>query len=375
MNPYKCCANCHYGEMKEEWKTCTVANRFEVSNHGRVRTKAKGRILKGSKRDGYVTFNLQTKHGQKHMFGHRLVTFTFLPKDNNEDRKFVNHLDGNKANNHLPNLQWVTQGENSKHAVRTGLCGSRHVPVLQISMEDKKTVMKEYGSVTEAAKAMGALSQKGSITNVCRGITQSAFGFHWQYKFKAKQMEYATDLEGEVWKPYETKREKNLEVSNYGRMRNTSKHCMVNLCFRANGYVSAGGTLLHIAVAKLFVKNPDPEHKTVVNHKDHDKRNNHFSNLEWMTTQENVQHGCNKPVNQLDKEGNFIKRWNSATEAAKALNILACNISICIKRKSKTAGGSRWEHAAREPTTTTMTTTEITTTTTTTTTTITTTKR
>lgn len=55
----------------------------------------------------------------KPVFAHRLIAMTFIP--NPDDRPQVNHIDGNKANNHVDNLEWVTAQQNVVHAVETGL--------------------------------------------------------------------------------------------------------------------------------------------------------------------------------------------------------------------------------------------------------------
>lgn len=68
---------------------------------------------------GYVCIKL-TKGGiNKHRLIHRLVAETFIP--NPDDKREVNHIDGNKLNNNVCNLEWVTSSENKLHALRTGL--------------------------------------------------------------------------------------------------------------------------------------------------------------------------------------------------------------------------------------------------------------
>lgn len=65
-----------------------------------------------------------TGDGQKRTFRvHRLVAMAFLP--NPQNKKEVNHIDGNKENNSLENLEWSTRQENAQHAVDTGLIKPR----------------------------------------------------------------------------------------------------------------------------------------------------------------------------------------------------------------------------------------------------------
>lgn len=67
-------------------------------------------------RDSYVEYVLTTKLGKKHFLGHRLVALAFIPKE--ENKNYVNHKDGNRQNNNISNLEWVTQSENITHSWR-----------------------------------------------------------------------------------------------------------------------------------------------------------------------------------------------------------------------------------------------------------------
>lgn len=96
-------------EEKEEWKITTQDEHYKVSSEGRV--SHEGRILSGSiHKDGYIFVNIRGKQYAKH----RVVAEAFIP--NPEGKPFVNHIDGNKQNNKVKNLEWCTQSENIKHA-------------------------------------------------------------------------------------------------------------------------------------------------------------------------------------------------------------------------------------------------------------------
>lgn len=69
-------------------------------------------------RDGYVEFVLTDKYGLKrHIQGHRIVAELFVPKK--PGCEYVNHIDGNRRNNIVENLEWVTQSDNLKHSYQT----------------------------------------------------------------------------------------------------------------------------------------------------------------------------------------------------------------------------------------------------------------
>jgi hypothetical protein len=109
---------------------------------------------------------------------------------------------------------------------------------------------------------------------------------------------------------------------------------------------------IHILVAKLFVNNPDnlPE----VNHKDSNRANNHYKNLEWVTRLENIHDymrkgrgnwPARKPVYQYDMNGVFIKEWDSPQTAAKYYNCTDELIQQAASPNNKnciTAKGFKW---------------------------------
>jgi hypothetical protein len=113
----------------ERW--VAIDDVYEVSDHGRVRSvdrtvmksdgKAyflKGRLLVNMNDRGYMQVSLGRGKNQSAKI-HRLVALAFIP--NPENKITVNHIDGNKSNNHVSNLEWATYKENNNHAQRTGL--------------------------------------------------------------------------------------------------------------------------------------------------------------------------------------------------------------------------------------------------------------
>jgi len=117
---------------KEIWKHVYHAKDYEVSSHGRIRravdareriNSERGRLmsLKPDKRTGYVRVSLRARDGKllREQL-HRLIGREFLGPHRKGAQ--INHLDGDKTNNHVTNLEWTTPQENVKHAWRVGLC-------------------------------------------------------------------------------------------------------------------------------------------------------------------------------------------------------------------------------------------------------------
>lgn len=101
---------------------------YEISNLGRVKSlpKVVGRRIKPESflkirisKQGYKMVSLCKQYTVFNASVHRLVAEAFIP--NPEHKETINHIDGNKLNNAISNLEWATQHENNLHAYRTGL--------------------------------------------------------------------------------------------------------------------------------------------------------------------------------------------------------------------------------------------------------------
>lgn len=161
---------------QEQWKDIIgYEGLYQVSTNGRVKNLRRNRILNGNiKRNGYVRVCLHHSDGSLwDITIHRLVGFAFLP--NPENKPQINHIDRNKTNNMLDNLEWVTSQENVIHSVLTGRpsCAKK---VQQLDMDEK--LIKVWNSITEAGKE--GFNQAG-ISSVCSGRYKHHRGFKWKY--------------------------------------------------------------------------------------------------------------------------------------------------------------------------------------------------
>lgn len=194
--------------MKEIWKPIEgYEGLYEISNFGNVKSlarswnfrdygngkvqvvKSKEKILKNTiSKCGYMQARLSknNKHGLKSV--HRLVAQAFIP--NLENKPQVNHIDGNKQNNRVDNLEWCNNSENQLHAWKLGLqtpywkgkFGKDHIHSKKVMQYDKnKNLIKIWDSVNEASKTLNI--DDASISRCCLHYKyrHTAGGFIWEY--------------------------------------------------------------------------------------------------------------------------------------------------------------------------------------------------
>ena len=182
-------------------------DKFSLTNNrfNKMKRKVKGRILKPhlNKRTGYLQVILSNDKNKKIWLVHRLIALTFIP--NLENKEQVNHIDGNKHNNNVENLEWVTCSENMKHAFKTNLnhsnfkvqsginhhfYGKHHSNEAKeksrinhckkiIQYDKNYNLIKIWKSIQEVEKNLNI--NNGNISECCRGKRKSAGGYIWRY--------------------------------------------------------------------------------------------------------------------------------------------------------------------------------------------------
>lgn len=136
----------------EIWKPISSYQDYLISSYGRV-LSLKGelpRILKpGNDGRGYLMVRLYKDSKDKHQNVARLVATAFIP--NPETKPQINHVDGNKNNNQVINLEWVTGSENQKHAIKTGL---NKVVTSKITASQAIEIFQKYHSGKYTQRAL-----------------------------------------------------------------------------------------------------------------------------------------------------------------------------------------------------------------------------
>lgn len=181
---------------QEIWKDVLgFEGAYQVSNFGGLKSfkiVLTGRILSNTEKDGkYFSVVLEYKKKVRYVRMHQLVAEAFIPNLNN--KKCLNHIDGNKQNNRVDNLEWCTYKENHDHAMREGLANikgmnnyNQHIrpfPILQFDLDGN--FIAKYDNSTDAGKATGVcqrnILQVACKTEYKKGMTRKqAGGFIWK---------------------------------------------------------------------------------------------------------------------------------------------------------------------------------------------------
>lgn len=279
---------------------------------------------------------------------HRIVVLTWKPIDNPKELE-VNHIDGNKFNNIVCNLEWVTKQQNIDHANSVGLVprGLKRHAVKQLDMQGN--LIAEHESITTACVAIeqDPLAKTTQLSAVCLGKRYSAYGYRW---------EYATNLidhDGDNWRVIDGY--SGYKVSRSGQIVNTRANKLLKPKIQ-NGYhyIKLNGSnsknlILHRLVAKAWI--PNPENKPNVDHIDSNPLNNHADNLKWVTQKENMANvhtraKTSKKIQQMDADGKVIAEYPSIHEVVRQTGYTRSCISDSVNGKRTFSYGYQWKSVA-----------------------------
>ena len=319
----------------EEWKIAKNYDGYSCSKSGKIKNNQTGRILDPEVNNtGYITVALKNNDDKKpHVGIHRIIAETWIP--NPENKLTVNHKNKDKTDNRVDNLEWFTYGEQNKHKSIGQKKSQNNIGIWKCDIETGKQI-EFYETIREGAESVGKGNSEGNIITCAKGRINYAYGYKWEYDdsifFNVEKDSY----EEEEWKNIKDE----YHISNNGRLRNGSRLLKLTIHDEYYTYsIEKKQYRVHRLVAKYFI--PNPEKYGYVNHKNGNKLDNHYNNLEWCTSAHNAQHaienGLKKNVRkiiQYDESYNITNIFNTAREASEKLDLDASGIWMCCNGKA-----------------------------------------
>ena len=153
---------------------------YVATSDGRVIGCKSGKELKCHRNNGYEYVKLYRDAVGKTIRVHRIIAQTFIPNPDNKPQ--VNHINSNRHDNRVDNLEWVTQSENLIHAYRYGnLDPSVSWGPMQkevAALDDNGKAVMRFESLSEAARQLGL--NVSNICNACHGRIKKTGGYQWR---------------------------------------------------------------------------------------------------------------------------------------------------------------------------------------------------
>lgn len=342
-----------------------------------------GRYLRIQKTKGSL-------NDQNSMSVHRLIAETFIP--NPENKKVVNHIDGNTLNNALTNLEWVTQSENMQHAIKTGLISSDakriakdklKVPVYQLELDG--SIIKKWDGMCDVKLDIDEPSS-AFLSSVCSeykkesSYRNSCCGYGWcyvshyikskinksfstlfpeitdfrninfdilrKYVTRGSRPVWQIDLDGSRIKLWESMADVNV---------NHTSSANIHKSYSA-GKTLSGGYFWQLASYEDII-NPSKDYikiiPDIVKKALQIEENVNIRPEILILLRENISSDDRftikaRPIVQLTLDGKIVKYWSSATIAYTHLGYGRGLIESCLYGKSNKSNGFKWRYLTTE---------------------------
>ena len=326
---------------KELWKDVVgYEGYYKISNLGRVKsiqrfyTDILGRripvrekmiIIKISKNTGYPFVGLSKNGRREKKFIHRMIAEAFIP--NPKNLPCVNHIDQDRSNSVLSNLEWCSYSYNNtygnankkrKETLRKNLTG-KHKIIYQFTKNGELVRIYAHG-VKQFQEELGfeiqdCLTGKSKTSNGFVFSYNNCFAYIEDLPKKHQKYVYLIDDEGKIVEKYKS-------VSEAARNNSIERHCF-SRTQSIDGIITIGN--------KMFIV---------------EKKENEYIPKGHKGSRPDLIGKGTKPVSQYTKEGKYVQSFNSTKEAAIFIGNVkyAPDITNCCKGKIKTAYGFMWTY-------------------------------
>lgn len=264
-------------------------NRYIINKNGIIKSLLTNKNLEeniSKKFDTYKRVKLVDNNGKRKCYlVHRLVYQSFNGEIN--DNMVIDHINQNKQDNKLENLRMITQSENVKNCNKT--------------LSNNKLFQSNSNFVNISTK-------------------------YKCYDFS----NYSINEIGEI-------------KNKYGKILKTTKNNGYIKCYLYDDFSNKKVSInVHQLVATIFLSNPN--NYILVHHKDNNRENNNYQNLEWTTHKQNITYTQGRQLGQYNMKNELIKIFDSVNDAFRELNkTYGNNIRLVCEGKRKTAFGYKWK--------------------------------
>src|SRR4029079_1157747 len=277
-------------EASEKWEIISNCPNYKISSFGRVKNISQGIFMSQQTHDQYCVVQLRNKDGRNPYRVHRLIAIAFIPNPDNYE--LVDHINGDKSDNNLSNLQWCSSSQNTKnwHNSRT-----KYNKIIQYDMQgvEKKT----WNSANEAATELGLIAK---LIRQCCNPNNNVGSYHgsiWKYHDPDKQkpdeaIDYSEYTCLDVIKDLDFS---HLFIKNDGtKIVNSKTGKETKPYVSGNGYLcikllSIKNEYQHLEVHKIINQVLlGGNYEKTVDHIDRNRKNNTLSNLREGTQKENI---------------------------------------------------------------------------------------
>lgn len=324
-------------DVEEIWKQIKIYDKYinyEISSFGRIRNMNNKKILTPYKRK-YMYYRFNLFNDIKTISIHNLVATSFIDKPKNLD--WILHINGNKCDNRVENLKWVTHSDIIKQSYKNSNRKSKGNIIEQWNC-DTDTFIQRFYSLRQAAKAMNIPERY--LYDKIDYIELPTGNFYFKY------INLTNDLNLNEFIPL--KNYSKYLIHRDGRIYNIKNKKMLKISANERGCfvkLNDKNVSLHRLVATQFI--PNPLDKIFVKHKDDNKLNNHVNNLEWRNGNELDKYTIS--IHQYSLDGKYIKTYKSIAEAVNKLQLLYSSrgdISQCCKGNINYVHGYIWRYAS-----------------------------